>query len=154
MSDTTSAVHLQYQLLSIPFSVVFVLLSQPLSTRAASLIHNSFPVTSTPSTLASNVAASSMAEVIATRHSLHIHRNKNHYIIHLLIAVVDFHGFSQFSQTYHIYVHALSITAVLTAFRFAFLASQHPASTKCNKGLARLRRQMRANKLAPKHMQL
>ena len=93
MSDTTSAVHLQYQLLSIPFSVVFVLLSQPLSTRAASLIHNSFPVTSTPSTLASNVAASSMAEVIATRQSLHIHRNKNHYIIHLLIAVVNFHNF-------------------------------------------------------------
>ena len=38
----------------------------------------------------------------------------------------------------------MSITAVLTAFRFAFLASQHPASTKCHKCLARLRRQMRA----------
>ena len=87
---------------------------------------------------------STHAEVIATWHSLHIHPNKNHYVIHLLIAVVNFHKFIQFSHTYHFYVHALSIAAVLTAFRFAFLASQHPASTKCHKGLARLRRQMRA----------
>ena len=32
---------------------------------------------------------STHAEVIATRHSLHIHRNKNQYIMHLLIAVVN-----------------------------------------------------------------
>ena len=32
---------------------------------------------------------STHAEVIATRHSLHIHRDRNQYIIHLLIAVVN-----------------------------------------------------------------
>ena len=32
---------------------------------------------------------STHSEVIATRHSLHIHRNRNQYIIHLLIAVVN-----------------------------------------------------------------
>ena len=59
--------------------------------------------------------------------------------------------FSQCSNTYHIYVHALSITAVLTAFRFAFLASEYPASTKCHKGLARPSTNA-SNKLAPKHI--
>ena len=35
---------------------------------------------------------STHAEVIATWHSLHIHRNKNHYVIHLLVAAVNFHN--------------------------------------------------------------
>ena len=57
------------------FSVVLVFLSTPLNTQTVSLIHNSFPVMWTASTLATHVAASSNAEVIANSRSLHIQRN-------------------------------------------------------------------------------
>ena len=150
MSDTTSAVHLEYLFLSIPLSVVLVLLSKPLNTRAVSLIRKSFPVTSTPSTLASNVAASSMAEVIATRQSLHIHRNKNHYIIHLLIAVVNFHNF---------HIPIISMSMHCPSLLFSLHSALHscfptPCLHKMPQRSSKTPSTNASNKLAPKHMQL
>ena len=65
-------------------------------------------------------------------------------IIHRLIAVANK---TQFSHTYHIYVHTLSITDVLAALRFLLPNTLPLQKKQSNKSLTQLRQQVRSTNL-------